>query len=220
MPSQLGLQQLTFNPLYENTYIVFDIVTKEAVIIDPGCYTSEEVSKLSGFISENNLKVKLLLNTHGHVDHVLGNYFVKKTYNVPFLVHEKDLETLRAVQVYAPSYGFNGYQPIEPDQFIKEGDSIPVGNLKFDVRFVPGHAPGHIAFILKEENICISGDVLFKNSVGRTDLPGANFETLKKSIHEQLFTLPDSMKVYPGHGPFTSIGDEKKFNPYCSVTNK
>lgn len=216
----LGIQSFTFNPLQENTYVVFNTKTKVGIIIDPGCYTKEEENLLSDFITKENLTIKYLLNTHGHVDHVLGNYFVKKKYNVPFLNHKKDLETLRAVQVYAPAYGFSNYQAIEPDDHFEEGHALFLGEIKIDIRFVPGHSPGHVAFIFEEENICIVGDVLFKNSIGRTDLPGGNFETLIKSIHNQIFTLPESMKVYPGHGPHTFIGEEMRTNPYCAINLK
>jgi len=217
MDSTLGLHFFTFNPLQENTYVIFDKGTKDAAIIDPGCYLKSEEDELSKYIGDNELTVRYILNTHGHVDHVLGNYFTKKKYNVPVMIHKKDLETLRAVQAYAPAYGFSNYQAVEPDEYLAEGTPVLVGNLKIDVRFVPGHSPGHVALILEKENCCISGDVLFKHSVGRTDLPGGNFETLIKSIHSQLFTLPDAMLVYPGHGPHTSIGEEKRNNPYCAI---
>jgi hydroxyacylglutathione hydrolase len=175
---------------------------------------------LVSFIEDNDLNVKLLLNTHCHVDHVLGNDFVKEKYKVEFLIHELDLPVLKAVRAYAPSYGFFQYKEAEPDRFIKEGEEITFGNQKLTVLFVPGHAPGHVAFYNEKAKIVMAGDVLFYNSIGRTDLPGGNFDTLISSIHEKLFTLPDDVTVYPGHGQETSIGFEKKTNPFCAVVSK
>jgi hydroxyacylglutathione hydrolase len=212
----IHIDTLTFNPLQENTYIVYDDA-RDCMIVDPGCYEPYEQEELKNHISGKNLTVKLLVNTHGHVDHVLGNYFVKETYKVPFQIFHSDLPTLKSVAAYAPNYGFFKYVPADPDHLLKEGDTIHVGTMKFDVWFVPGHAPGHIAFINQEEKICISGDVLFKNSIGRSDLPGGDFNTLLKSIQEKLFSLNPETIVYPGHGPTTTIQYEKKYNPYCAV---
>lgn len=213
----IQIQPFVFNAFQENTYVVYD-ETSECVIIDPGCYEREECDELSSFIQNNNLKVKLLLNTHCHVDHVLGNYFVKDTYKVKFQMHRLDEQVLRAVKVYAPTYGVTGYTEALPDSFLEEGDQVHFGNQSFNVLFVPGHSPGHIAFYNAASKSVIAGDVLFYNSIGRTDLPGGNYNTLIKSIHEKLFTLPDDVTVYPGHGPETTIGFEKRTNPFCSVS--
>jgi hydroxyacylglutathione hydrolase len=215
----MKVESFVFNPFQENTYVLYD-ETKECVIIDPGCIEPEEKHELITFIEDNQLTVKLLLNTHCHVDHVLGNYFVKEKYNVKLLIHESDLPVLKAVRAYAPSYGFFQYAEAEPDQFIKEGDVISFGNQQLTVLFVPGHAPGHVAFYNEKAKVVIAGDVLFYNSIGRTDLPGGNFDTLISSIHEKLFTLPEDVIVYPGHGQETSIGFEKKTNPFCAVVSK
>ncbi|MFD1000640.1 MBL fold metallo-hydrolase [Ohtaekwangia kribbensis] len=212
----LQLQSFVFNPLQENTYVLFD-ETKECVIIDPGCYEREEQYDLADFIETNQLKVVKLLNTHGHVDHVLGNAFVKETYKTKLYIHEQDAATLKAVKVYAPHYGFFQYQEAEPDIYLKEGEAVTFGNQSLDVLFVPGHAPGHIAFYHAASKTLIGGDVLFYNSIGRTDLPGGNYDTLIDSIHQKLFTLPDDVTVYPGHGPETTIGYEKKTNPFCAL---
>jgi hydroxyacylglutathione hydrolase len=212
----LKLQRFEFNPLQENTYVLFDS-SGECVIIDPGCYDAQEKDDLAQFITENNLTVKMLLNTHGHVDHVLGNAFVKEKYKVKLYIGKEDEATLRAVKVYAPHYGFFQYEEAEPDEFLKEGDVVKFGQQQLTVLFVPGHAPGHIAFYHEEQKLIIAGDVLFYNSIGRTDLPGGNFDTLIKSIHDKLFTLPNDVVVYPGHGPETSIGFEKKTNPFCGL---
>lgn len=212
----LQLQRFVFNPLQENTYVLYDS-SGECVIIDPGCYEPEEKEDLIDFISTNNLTVKMLLNTHGHVDHVLGNAFVKEKYNVRLYLNKKDEPVLKAVKVYAPNYGFFQYQEAEPDEFLEEGDIIKFGQQQLKVLFVPGHSPGHIAFYAEDHKVIISGDVLFYNSIGRTDLPGGNFDTLIQSIHQKLFTLPDDVTVYPGHGQETTIGFEKKTNPFCAI---
>jgi glyoxylase-like metal-dependent hydrolase (beta-lactamase superfamily II) len=212
----MKIESFVFNPFQENTYVLFD-ETKECVVIDPGCSEPEEKHALTSFIESNDLKVKLLLNTHCHVDHVLGNDFVKEKYKVDFLIHAADLPVLKAVRAYAPSYGFFQYQEAEPDRFMKEGDIISFGNQSLKVLFVPGHSPGHVAFYNEKEKTVVAGDVLFYNSIGRTDMPGGDYDTLITSIHEKLFTLPDDVTVYPGHGQETSIGFEKKTNPFCAV---
>ncbi len=213
----LSIQSFVFNPFSENTYVVFD-ETKEAVIIDPGCYEPEEKKELDRFISEQGLKIKYLLNTHCHIDHVLGNDHVKEKYKVPFLTHRIEEMVLKAVKSYAPNYGFAAYREALPDQFLEEGDEVRFGNTKWKVLFLPGHSPGHVAFYNEKEKTIFSGDVLFEQSIGRTDLPGGNFETLIQSIHQKLFTLPDAVVVYAGHGSTTTIGKEKASNPFCALS--
>ncbi len=212
----IKIQSFTFNPFQENTFVLSD-ETREAIIIDPGCYEKQEENELTDYISTRGLEVKLLLNTHGHIDHVLGNAFVKRTYKAPFWIGKKDLNTLKAVESYASNYGFPTYQHQEPDDFLEEVDTIKFGNTELEVVFVPGHASGHIAFYNTEQRICIGGDVLFRQSIGRTDLPGGDFDTLIKSIHTKFFTMPDDMVIYPGHGPETTIGFEKAHNPFCAL---
>ncbi|HXA01449.1 MAG TPA: MBL fold metallo-hydrolase [Cytophagaceae bacterium] len=206
----------TFNPFQENTYLLHD-ESRECVIIDPGCYEREEQEELTSFIEINNLKVVELLNTHCHIDHVLGNYFVKEKYKVKLAANKIDEPILKAVKVYAPNYGFVNYTEATIDRYIDEGDQIKFGNTTLDILFVPGHAPGHVAFYNSKENICIGGDVLFAGSIGRTDLPGGNFETLIKSIQDKIFSLGEAMVVYPGHGPETTVGREMRSNPYCAL---
>lgn len=214
----LHIKDFVFNPYQENTYVLYD-ETRESIIVDPGCYEEDEKNELVEFIRANNLKVNMLLNTHCHIDHVLGNAFVKEKFKAKLYIHHSDEPVLRAVVAYAPNQGFHQYQDTTPDAYLEEGDEIILGNQKFAVLFVPGHAPGHIAFYCERERIVISGDVLFKSSIGRTDLPGGNFDTLIKSIHQKLFTLPDNVTVYPGHGPKTTVGFEKKFNPFCALVS-
>ncbi len=205
-----------FNPFSENTFVLFD-ETKEAIIIDPGCYEDHEKSELTDFIRTKSLKIVKLINTHSHIDHCLGNKFIQDTYNVLLELHESELQVLESVASYAPSYGFENYQTTTSEKFLSEGDSVGFGNSSLKVLFVPGHSPGHIALVNAEENICISGDVLFERSIGRTDLPGGNFDVLINSIKSKLFNLNDSMVVYPGHGSTTTIGEERVSNPFCGI---
>ncbi len=213
----LQVKKFVFNPFMENTYVLFD-ETNEGIIIDPGCVEKEEENELTEFIKGNNLVVKHLINTHCHIDHVLGNAFVKRKFNVTLSIHSAEEPMLKAVKTYAPNYGFPQYQASTPDSFLNEGDEIIFGNQKLEILFVPGHSPGHIAFYHLENKILIGGDVLFENSIGRTDLPGGNFDTLINSIHQKFFTLPDDVTVYCGHGSETSIGFEKRTNPFCALS--
>lgn len=203
----------TFNAFSENTYLLHD-TTGQCVVIDPGCYERTEQEALRQFIAEQGLQVVLLLNTHCHIDHVLGNQFVLDAYQVPFLIHEADLATLRAVPAYAPSYGFPHYTPAEPTGFLTPEQPIRFGETELEVRFAPGHAPGHIIFYHAPTSTVIGGDVLFQGSIGRTDLPGGDYATLIDSIKRELLTLPDNTTVYPGHGPATTVGQERRSNPF------
>lgn len=209
----IKVHKLTFNPFQENTYILSDS-NNMAMIIDPGCYERSEQAFLENYISRNELTPVKLVNTHCHIDHVLGNYFVANKYNLELGIHKDDLVTLNAIPNYADLYGFGGYQ-ISPDPayFIDEGTKLTFGNASLDVIFGPGHAPGHIAFYSKEDAFVINGDILFQGSFGRTDLPGGNFQILKKTILEKMFLLPDETIVYCGHGGETTIGREKQSNP-------
>lgn len=213
----LQVKKFTFNPFAENTYVLFD-ETRECVVIDPGCYEKEEQQELVTFIETNHLVVKQLINTHCHIDHVLGNAFVKRRFNVQLYIHPIEEALLRAVSSYATNYGFHQYETSTPDAFLNEPDVVEIGNQKLNVLFVPGHSPGHIALYDASGKILIGGDVLFENSIGRSDLPGGNFATLIESIHNKFFTLPDDVTVYCGHGEETSIGFEKRTNPFCALT--
>ena len=209
----MNIHFFTFNAIQENTYLLWDD-SKECVIVDAGCYDAAEQNELFDFITHNNLKPVLMLNTHSHIDHVLGNFAVKKKYQIPFKIHRKDESTLLAVKTYAAMYGFPQFQEQLPDGYIAEGEQITFGNTVLEILFVPGHAPGHVAFYHAASNVCIAGDVLFAGSVGRADLPGGNFDVLINSIKTQLYPLGDDCKVYAGHGPATTIGREKMSNPY------
>lgn len=210
----IQVKSFTFNPFSENTYLLYDEDSLEAAIIDPGCYEPEEQETLRAYIDKLGLKPTLLLNTHCHIDHVLGNWYVKKTWNLPLHIHQTEAQVLRSVPTYAPMYGFSRYQPTEPDQWLEEGQLLKLGAHSLKVLFVPGHAPGHVVFWQEAQKFCINGDCLFAGSIGRTDLPGGDHETLLRSIKKELFSLPEDTVVYCGHGPATTIGQEKKHNPF------
>ena len=201
-----------FNAFQENTIVVSND-QGEAIIFDPGCYSKEEENELSDFIAENELSVLAVLYTHAHIDHILGAAFVQKRYNVPAYLHKLDHETWNSVANYAHVYGFEGYQlESVPTQSLEDGQELQIGSFKVHVRHTPGHSPGHVVYYFEEDHFIINGDVLFKGSFGRVDLPGGNLETLKSSIFNILFKYPDETIVYCGHGPETTIGQEKRTN--------
>lgn len=212
----LHIKCFTFNPFQENTYLLHD-EEGNAVLIDPGCHTPEERKELEVFVLDQNLKVSLLLNTHCHIDHVLGNAWAMERFLVPLHIHTLEVPVLKSVEVYAPNYGFRDYVPSQATSFLVEGQEIYVGKEKLRCLFVPGHAPGHLAFYHEESRRCIAGDTLFRGSIGRTDLPGGNHALLLEKIKSQLFILPEETVIYPGHGPETTIGFEKKNNPFVGL---
>jgi glyoxylase-like metal-dependent hydrolase (beta-lactamase superfamily II) len=209
----LHIKSFTFNPFQENTYLAYDD-SGEGVLIDPGCFENREKAELKDFIESNGIRLTQLLNTHCHIDHVLGNAWAKRTFEIPLSIHRNEISVLKSVEIYASNYGFSGYESSEPDEFLAEGESIMVGKEELKILFVPGHAPGHVAFYHESSKRCIAGDTLFRGSIGRTDLPGGNHDLLLKKIKSELFTLPDETIVYSGHGPETTISFEKIHNPF------
>lgn len=205
----------TFSPIQENTYVLSN-EKGEAIIIDPGCYFSEEEKTLKQYIFNNNIQPVKLLNTHCHLDHVFGNKWVAETFKLELFLHDREEMLLKLAPASGLMYGltFSNYKG--PLHFLKNGDTITLGNDKLEVILAPGHSPGSICFYCKEQNFLIGGDVLFLESIGRTDLPGGNHNLLLKSIREKLFVLPDETTVYPGHGDITTIGYEKKNNPFLN----
>ncbi len=211
----ITIQSFTFNPFQENTYVLYN-EQKEAIIIDPGCYIREEENELNSFIVDKQLNPTQLINTHTHIDHVLGNAFVQHKFQLLPLMHKAELPVLRAIPAYAPNYGIK-YQPsAEPESFLEEGDIVKLGEDELMVLFTPGHSPGSISFYSKVQQFVISGDVLFYRSIGRTDLTGGNYDVLIDSINTKLMTLPDDTIVYSGHGGTTTIGAEKMYNPFIN----
>jgi hydroxyacylglutathione hydrolase len=209
----LYLKSFCFNPFQQNTYLVYDDKA-EAWIIDPGNSTASENGVLKTFIEEKKLKLSRLLLTHAHIDHILGNRFILDTYGLLPEVHEKELFFIHRVSETAAMYGVSCDPSPEPEKFIKEGDQLKLGEYIFECLFTPGHSPGSISFYNAQNKLLISGDVLFFGSIGRTDLPMGDHETLLRSVREKLFVLPDDVKVHSGHGQATTIGFEKENNPF------
>lgn len=209
----ISIQQFTFNAWAENSYVLYD-QSGECIIIDPGCEAREEQDELVSFIKKTGLIPVLLLNTHCHIDHVLGNKFVQDMYGLLPRFHRLEEAVLNAMVPYAASMGqpYDASPPAE--SFLEEGIPIQFGNSSLDSLFTPGHSPGSLSFFSGEDRFLIGGDVLFQGSIGRTDLPGGDFDTLIRSIKTQLFPLGDDVKVYPGHGPATTIGAERQHNPF------
>jgi len=211
----LQIKSFVFSPIQENTYILYNEFD-ECIIIDPGCYFDEEKDVLKNFIETNKLKPVLLLNTHCHLDHVFGNKFISEKYSLTLHLHEKEQQVL----AFAPTSGLMYNMPFDNYAgaflLLKEGDIIKLGNDELKVIEAPGHSPGSVCFYCTAQNFVIGGDVLFQRSIGRTDLPGGSHETLLKNIQQKLLVLPEETIVYSGHGSTTTIGEEKKYNPFLN----
>lgn len=209
----LKVEVLTFGPFQENTALIFD-EAGHCAIVDPGCMSASEQMHLSAFIQNNGLKPVLLLNTHCHVDHIAGNRYVADTYGLQLHIHPEDEKILAMQEQVCKMYGLPCDHSPKPGIYLHDGDRIKIGNDELEVIFTPGHAPGHVVFYSEKDGFVVNGDVLFNGSIGRTDLPFGDFDTLIRSIKTRMFALPDSTVVYCGHGPETSIGREKQFNPF------
>lgn len=209
----LTVQSFTFNPLEENTYVLFDEM-KAAIIIDPGCYFDHEKKKLEIYFKSNGLTPVQLLNTHCHLDHVFGNEWMFETYSLELFLHRDEEQVLQFAPQTAQMWGMQLKNYQGPLHFLNSHDIIKLGNNELKVLPAPGHSPGSICFYCEEQKFVIGGDVLFRESIGRTDLPGGDHKTLIESIQQQLFVLPDDVTVYPGHGAATTLGYEKKYNPF------
>lgn len=201
------------NPFAENTYLLFD-ERGTCAIVDPGMYTRQEELTVLNFIRSEGLQPKLLLNTHCHVDHVLGNKLIYEEFGLLPQFHEWEAPVLSDVQVRAPMFGLRYEQSPIPEVFLPDSGELVLGDSKLQLIFAPGHSPGHLCFYSEADHMLVGGDVLFNGSIGRTDLPGGNHEMLLKNIREKLYVLPDETVVYPGHGPETTIGKEKLSNPF------
>jgi len=212
----LGVKAFTFNPVQENTYVLYN-EKAQCCIIDPGCYFPEEKQELKTFIEKGGWKPVLLLNTHCHLDHVFGNQFIYDTWGLKLHIHEKEKQVLD----FAPQSGMMWQMPFDnytgPLEYLKEGSAIQIGDERLEILFTPGHSPGSVSFYHEAGSFIIGGDVLFNGSIGRTDLPGGDYDLLIKSIQTKFFTLPDETKVYSGHGPVTTVGFEKMNNPFVKL---
>lgn len=209
----ISIKSFVFGPFQENTYLLFD-ETKECVIIDPGCYDNRECSILAGFIKDNDLKPVKLINTHCHLDHVFGNGYVADTYHLKLEINKQETPVLDSYFMSAKLYGLNASPSPQPSAFLNEGDIIKFGNSTLELLNTPGHSPGSITLYNRKQKFMIGGDVLFYGSIGRSDLPGGDSETLISSIKNKLFPLGDDYIVYCGHGPSTTIGFERMNNPF------
>jgi hydroxyacylglutathione hydrolase len=209
----MEIYKLVFNPIEVNTYILAD-QSGDCAIIDCGCYDKGEFTELTGFIEEKKLKPVLLLNTHCHLDHIFGNRFMLEKYNLGTLCHREDERNRENSVNHAIMFGLSMEVPPVPAGFLTEHQTITFGMTELIVLHVPGHSRGSLAFYSRNDKTVFTGDALFAGSIGRTDLPGGNYETLINSIGKKLFTLPAETVVYPGHGSETSIGTEIESNPY------
>ena len=210
----MKLHRFTFNPLQENTYLAWCETTLDCVIFDPGNYDRAENEQLKEFIENHSLKPIAILGTHAHIDHIFGNYWVMNHYLIPYYLHPDDVKMIQRSETMAALWNLNYTPSPEPTNWLNHGDVIPVGNSKLHVRFVPGHAPGHVIFHNENDQWAIVGDTVFQGSIGRTDLPGGNHEQLLQKIQEEIFTLPLNTVLYPGHGPETTVQHEKLHNPF------
>lgn len=202
------------NPWQQNTILLYD-ETQEAILVDCGCYTDHERNKLSTFLKRHELTLKALLSTHLHIDHVLGNNFIRDTFGLLTQAAQADEFLIDNAIEYAAALGLKGVeQPSQIGIYLKDGDLIRFGNTSLKVIAVPGHSPGGLCFYSEADRLLIAGDVLFAGSIGRADLPGGDYKALINGIKSKLFTLPDDVVVLPGHGPTTTIGKEKRTNPF------
>lgn len=212
----LSVKSFTFNPVEENTYVLYN-ENKRCCIIDPGCYFQEERDGLKTFLEETGLEPVLLLNTHCHLDHVFGNKFIHDTWGLKLHIHEREKAVLDYAPVSAQLYQLPFDNYAGEFIFIKEGEILKIDEDELEILFTPGHSPGHVSFYHEPGGFLIDGDVLFNSSIGRTDLPGGDYSTLINSIQTRIFTLSDETRVFPGHGPMTTVGFEKMNNPFVKL---
>lgn len=212
----LHLKWFTFNPFSENTYILYGD-NKECILFDPGCSSIQEENILLQFLDEKQLTPTQLILTHGHIDHVLGVRFITQKFGLKLAMHKADLPVYESAGNIAKMYGIAFNQGPAPEIFLDENSKVALDGYTLDVFHTPGHSPGSICFYSKSNNFVIGGDVLFNGSIGRTDLPGGNFDTLSDSIKNKLYILPDQTRVFSGHGDSTLIGHEKLYNPFVKA---
>jgi glyoxylase-like metal-dependent hydrolase (beta-lactamase superfamily II) len=209
----IHIKAFTFSPISENTYVLYNDEGK-AIIIDPGCYFPAEQETLKNFLTDTGLTPVQLLNTHCHLDHVFGNKWVHETYGLELYIQPNEAQMLELAPVSGERWGLPFQNYNGPIHFLNDGDTLLLGDTEIQVILAPGHSPGSICFYLPSQGDLIGGDVLFRGSIGRTDLPGGDSETLLTSIREKLWVLPDETVVYSGHGIKTTIGYEKRNNPF------
>ena len=211
--NDLNIRIFHFNPIQVNTLVCYD-ETKNGVIVDPGICSHEEQQMLLDFITKECITVKYIINTHPHIDHVVGNAFCTATFNAPLVMHEEGMPVYKNAPKDGAAFGFPACEYPLPNLFINEGESLNFGNQSWSVLYTPGHCAGSICLYDKKNRFVIVGDVLFAGSIGRTDLPTGNFNLLIQNIKEKLLTLEDDVLVISGHAENTTIGNEKMYNPY------
>lgn len=204
---------LVFNPFQENTYVISDS-TSECVIIDAGNYSSAEDAKLKAYIEQNGLKVVGVVNTHGHVDHILGVEYAKQTFSVPFALHGEDKFLVDSATTHGAMYGFNISAIPTVDIDLSQMSEFKFGESTLQIIHTPGHTPGHVSLFEPTTRSLFCGDTLFRESIGRTDLPGGDYSWIMKSILEKIVPLGGDVTIYPGHGPKSDIGHEVLYNPF------
>jgi glyoxylase-like metal-dependent hydrolase (beta-lactamase superfamily II) len=209
----LNVHSFTFNPFSENTYLLIN-EEKQCWVVDPGMYGTEEEHILIDYITTNELVPQAIINTHAHLDHIFGAQKLMDVYKIPFGVHQDETSVLELGTSSAALFGFDFPNIPKPTFYIKEGENLHLGKDELQVFHTPGHSPGSISLYNEAGRWAIAGDVLFSGSIGRTDLPGGDYDTLIRSIRTHLFPLPDHTVVYSGHGPATEISIEKKHNPF------
>lgn len=209
----MTLHKLTFNPYEVNTYIL-EGADKQAIIVDPACAAPEEKDALLEYLSQHQLKPFLLLNTHGHFDHLVGNAFVSEKFNIPTAAHPDDIFLFEDGYQKASTFGYPAQKPPLPTILLADNQQITERGFNLQLLHVPGHSPGSVAVYAPDEQLLLTGDILFAGSIGRTDLPRGDFDTLIAGIEKKILSLPKETSVYPGHGPSTTIEDELHFNPF------
>lgn len=206
----MKVHAFTVGPLESNSYLLVDETTREAALLDPGM----ESEPVADVLARERLAVTAIINTHGHFDHVFGNAYFKAKTGAPLLMHRADLDLVKRLEEQSLYFGFRATPSPSPDRFLEEGDEVRVGEIRLRVLHTPGHSPGGICLVT--EGAAFVGDTLFAGSVGRTDLPGGSAEELLTSIREKLLPLSDETVLYPGHGPATTIGHERRHNPFLT----
>ena len=209
-------KSFTVNPFSMNCYVYWDEITKEGVIIDPGAFEKYEKEDIAAYIKSNGINIKLILNTHGHIDHIMGNSWAKETYPVPVLMHKDDMPLIEKSMEQGKMFGVSFPKPPDPDKFIDENDEIKFSPTVFKILHTPGHSPGSVVFVDEKEKVIFGGDVLFRGSIGRTDLWMGDINVLMDSIQNKILKYPDEYKIFPGHMEETTIGEEKENNPFLN----
>lgn len=210
----IHIECITGNPFTENGYIVWDDKSREAALIDPGCYEKHEQNEWVHFLDTHQIKPVLLLNTHCHIDHILGNYFLGNQYGLPLRTSNGEWEVYEQNRIWGKMYGIECDPAPENIIIIDKNSKLAFGKYSFQIISAPGHSPDGICYYLPEANTLLAGDVIFQESIGRSDLPGGNSELLLQNIQNKIYSLPDETLIYPGHGPATKVGHEKIYNPF------